>query len=343
MDLYKTDEALAVVIALFCFTFCVLAFFVFLYFLRKKFRLYLEKKKISDDKLWFPSYQNHLKNLKIQSMISNFVIIIILVEFVNSIAILQLCVWSLISSNITGVVVGSYIMIISRLCHVPLLCLFLKVLWLAYLHSPYKYTIMRWTAYILLRICVILIADFGLISGYFNGCKYANLFYLILSYGISSTFLILDLVTYLIYSRRFYLHLKSRELEAKLFINRRKYLENRYLRKHFQITTILIAIALVFYILGNFLSLICTTINNIFFSYLNEVPTTWYLLNQSMGVLPLDIIQIIYRILFNLNYMYLIFIILFRKCDQKRKLYRINDKIQPLVKKYHEKYCKSPN
>ena len=338
MNFFKIDEAIVILIALFCLIFCVLALFVLIYYIRRKYFLYVEMKEISDEKLWFYSYQNHLKNLKIKSMIANFVIIIVLVEFVNSIAIFQQCTWLLINFKTIFVFIAVTTVSISRLCHVPLLCLFMKVLWLAYLHSPYKHTIMRWTAYIVLRIFVVIIALIGQKLNYFSGFKYANFIYLILNTGMYSLFIISDLIIYLVYSRRFYLHLKSRELEARLFMDRRKYLENKFLRIHFKVATILVTVALLFYSIGNLLSLVCTMINNMFLAYSNESLTTWYLVNQVVGVLPLDILQVIYRVLFNLNYLYILFIILYKRYKQKRNLNRVNDRIRPLVREYQDKY-----
>ena len=57
---------------------------VFYNFVRGRYRLYREIKRIPSDLLFFETYQNHLKNLKIKSMIHNFVIIILCLELINN-------------------------------------------------------------------------------------------------------------------------------------------------------------------------------------------------------------------------------------------------------------------
>ena len=208
-------------------------------------------KGIFGEKLWFPNYQNHLKNLKIKSMISIFVIIIIFVEIINNgVIVVQVMPPSQWFIKTLVIILRN----ISQLCYIPLLCCLLKVLWLTYLHSPYKYTIMRWAAYIVLRtVSVNCFYLFDKFLPFFGIIEEDSMIYAFFYVNIFTLCTTVDLITYLLYSRRFYLHLKNRELEAKLFMDRDKYIENKYLRIHFKVATILVVIALFIFNLMNIL------------------------------------------------------------------------------------------
>ena len=64
------------------------------------------------------------------------------------------------------------------------------------------------------------------------------------------TLLIIDFIQFVYFARKYYLHLKSREKEFRLFyFDRKDYLNSKYLRIHFKIATILVGIALFFFTL----------------------------------------------------------------------------------------------
>ena len=145
--------------------------------------------------------------------------------------------------------------VITLFSYVPILCLLLKVLWFAYLHYPYRYTIMRWTLYIVLRVIVMFfVVDFWeyIYKFEFKPSLLLSMFSLQnkVSFALQTGYHLVDFITYLIYSRRFYLHLKSRELEAKFFMSRKDYIQRKYIRRHFKIATILVAISFTFNTLG---------------------------------------------------------------------------------------------
>ena len=54
--------------------FCVLALFVLVYYIRRRYKLYKERNRIPQELLIMESYRNHLKNLKIKCIINNFII-----------------------------------------------------------------------------------------------------------------------------------------------------------------------------------------------------------------------------------------------------------------------------
>ena len=334
----KVDEVIALVLAFICSTFCVLATFVLIYYIRRSYCLHLEIKGIDSEKLWYPNFQNHLKNLKIKAMISNFVILIILVEIVNSGAMsYQNILYIANAAKLTSVIKALiHIGVISRLCHFPLLCLFMKVLWLVYLHSPYKYTIMRWAAYIVLRLIVLYTVFIAQKFDYWSENNYIMMAYM-LSYGsICILFQTLDLITYMLYSRRFYLHLKSRELEAKLFMDREKYIENKYLRIHFKVATILVVIIMFIYNGVSITSIAFTCFNNLLLILSIETVKTWFISSQLLVDVPLDFFQFIFRVLLSLNYLYVFFVILYKYWKKKHNFDKVNDKIRPLVREYQD-------
>ena len=325
-------KAMSITLATVCSTFCVLATIVLIYYIRRRYNLHLYMRDITPEKLWFVSYINHKKNLKIQAMIANFAIIIILVEIANNIANIYNNFAILIPYNEQLLVLMVHVRCHTQLCHVPLLCLLLKVIWLAYLHAPYKYTIMRWSAYIVLRSCTIFLVYESVLESDKDSVLNTELYAFMLT-----LYFTVDTVMYVLYSRRLYQHLKSRELEAKLFMDKHQYLTARSLRIHFKVATILVSLALVFYQMMSLFGFLFTTLKYIYVAVSFESYTThWKIQNQSSNI-SIDTCQVIYRVLFNLNYLYLFLSISYRYCKQKHRLTRVNDRIKPLVKDYQNK------
>lgn len=335
------------------FTFCLLATLVFFYFTRRRYHLHLEIREITTELLWNPCYVNHRKNLGIKRMITNFILVILLVEIVNNSASFFAGINSLeLHYHLPAFTKLSeltlyHLIFISRFCYVPILCLLLKVVWLAYLHCPYRNTILRWTGYILFRVAGMyalqavypLQANFGKDrTGEYQFNLYAGVSDAVFL-CLHTFFECLDLVMYLSYSRRLYLHLKSRELEAKLFADRRKFLENKFLTLHFKVSTILVAIALSSYLL----SIIVYYVRYMIFRYFHPLLSQSFLDSPSklhleyFSLASSSTFQIVYRILLNLDYLYIFCVILFKYCRQKRRLNKVNDKIRPLVMKYQNK------
>ena len=315
------------------FTFCLLASVILVYYIRRRYCLHLEINKISAENLWYANFQNHLKNLKIKATISNFVIIIIILEIVNnsSNAISLICIFITSNEFLEKVII--HIALVSKLCYISLLSLLLQVMWLAYLHCPYTYTIKRWTAYILLRLFAYYVVYCW---RYVEDIVISEIFlYSSLLWGMLSLFFILDLITYLRYSRKFYLHLKSRVLEAKLYADRDKYLENKYVCIHFRVASIIVAVALIICIIVNVISFVIDDLMYIYqpFDTPNNDQWEFYFL---MALFPGSIGKVVYRTMMNLNYLYVTLVIIFKYCRQKRNLYKVNDRIRPLVRDYHD-------
>ena len=335
MDILVIIE-LSIIIVL-CFSFFLLASVVLIYYVRRRYLLYLDIKSISQDELMLQSFQNHRENLRIKALISNFIIVIVLVEIVYSLSISFSYMpslleyfsttldWNYIRAMLRFDNIFSTLSTISYLCHLPILSLLLKVLWLIYLHSPYKYTIIRWTWYIVIR-CVLLSIFFYLL----NTSQYPIGWYVELIMPLIYTLMnTADLIIYLMYARRLYIQLKSREKEARWFKDRVEYRTARSLRLHYKIATILVAIAM------------CTTTINQN-SYNFECILSFFIGYTIMDKVR-DYYQyfycfgfIIFFLLLNLNYLYIVSMMVFKNCKQKRQLTNVNNKIKPIVRNYHD-------
>ena len=203
----------------FMISFCFFSLIILVYYIRRRYHLYLEMKAITTEQLWFPNFQNHLKNLKIKAMIANFVMIILLVEIGTRVCfiIYDRCFLNeLLKLNLPCSQTGTlYYMdftleVLSQDSYFPLVCMFVKVLWLVYLHSPYKYSIMKWVAYIVMKITAFyaylyigpiishMISAYSVEINDIFGCTYM----------VGDCFILFEYIYYLKYSRRFYLLLK---------------------------------------------------------------------------------------------------------------------------------------
>ena len=125
----------------------------------------------------------------------------------------------------------------------PVLCMLMDFLWLVYRKYEYKYTKIRWTWYIVIKILVVLLFHYSSPIP----LDYQNI-YSFLTCVIYAIVPIIDLIQFVYYARKFYLHLKSREKEIQLFyFDKKAYLDMKYLRIHFKVATILVATALFFF------------------------------------------------------------------------------------------------
>ena len=160
-------------IALLPIPFCLLTLFVLAYYVRRRYRLYQEKERIPRDLLVLASYTNHLKNLKIHCFITNFIIVILVLEFVQNMGevVYTLLSWVKIfdlevHTSVYEIIplpairdVTYHLTFPLRFSIVPILSLFMQFLWLAYREYEYKNTIIRWTVYTLVRTFVIFLIN----------------------------------------------------------------------------------------------------------------------------------------------------------------------------------------
>ena len=327
------------ILIILCFSFCLLASVVLIYYVRRRYLLHLDIKSISQDELMLQSFQNHRENQRIKALISNFIVIIVIIEILIYLSYSLLCInyleeYSPTFKNRLRVLtkfshIYKCINVISYFCHLPILSLLLKVLWLIYIRSPYKYTIIRWTWYIVIR-CVL----FSIFC-YFQITSQCSIGW----HGITCSTIALidlfvntsDLIIYLVYARRMYIQLKSRETEAYWFKDRAEYLTARSLRLHYKIATILVTIA------------VCST------TIFQNLSISETILSYFIGHAVIHQIDDFYKysgffefltyiLLFNLNYLYIVSMMVFKYCKQKRQLTNVNNKIKPLIENYHTHY-----
>ena len=333
-------EIMNLILSILLMIFCYLAVFTLCYYIRRRFKLYQEINRITLDLLFFELYQNYRKNLRVQTLIANFIIIILVLEIIENLMYFAFLfpLWVAVFDN--GQIptpiyhpLLNYGLLVIRIIITPVLTLLMNVLWLVYRKYEYKITIIRWISYIVIRACVALTSNI-IIDSLDEYDDYKTLLPYICKY-IYSSFTIFDLIQFVYYSRKFYLHLKSREKEIKLFyFDNTAYLESKYIRIHFMIATILVTVSLFFFAVAFGISRITTNtyilISNIILDNSMDVPILLYLPLISLSSI------IIYKILFIFNYLYVFVVVVYKSIRNRQKLVNINTNIKPLVEEYHK-------
>ena len=322
------------------FIFSLLTLFVIVYYIRRRYKLYREIKRIPQDLLYKESYRNHLKNLRLRCTIHNFIIFVLILEFLRTIGNAILYSLFLLEDfeNESTVVYNfaSYLFLyIFPLLYsfIPVLSLMMNFLWLAYRKYEYKNTLIQWAWYIGIRVLVQILLN--MIHGSDVYTREITVFVSLL-YGSITIF---DYLQYIYYSRKFYLHLKSREKEIRLFyFDNKAYLDIKFIRFHLKIATILVAIALFFYTLAmsntaylEAFVYACTLTRK---NYCHGVNTS--LINISNFLQRIS--RFCYTVLFTFNYIYMFIVIVHKSYKDKQKLANINKYIKPIVKQYHDKF-----
>ena len=289
-------------------------------------------------------------------MIANFVILILLVEIGTRVSfiyqsrcllyvLVKLLHYSSCAAvlsapcHTTGIMcyLNTALKIVTQESYIPILCVFVKVLWLVYLRSPYKYTVKKWIAYIVMKIIAVFIIDYIVSTT-------SKIIYSVDYNDESSSamlqcfFMIFEFINFLVYSRRFYLLLKGIEIENKLSIDRGKYLECRFIRIHFKVCTILVAIAFLCRIISGLSVARVFAVQSTIFNIYPDIQ-----LNPELKIILQNTdairIQLLYRLFSNLNYLYMFCVILLQYC-KRRNNRNINDRIRPLVRAYQDKIFK---
>ena len=324
--------------------FCILTVFVLIYYIRRRYRLYQEIKRVPKDLLILQPYQNYLKNLKIKCSINNFVIIVLLIELAENIFFVVIVIYDyglgLDKENNTHLfsdrlyLLFNYLLLVTNISLVPVLSLIMKFLWLVYKKYEYKYTLIRWTWYITIRALGVFVLYFICKQELFPA-DYMVILDKLYDFLMGCIF-IYDLIQFVYYSRKFYLHLKSKEKEIRLFyFDHKAYLDIKYLRVHFKVATILVVIALFF----NTLGVVFLAFSNLFGDMSGFLPilrTFDDFMSASYFVLLSFLCFLLSKILIYLNYLYLVFVIVYKSIRDRQKLANINSYIKPIVEKYHE-------
>ncbi|KAI6654375.1 hypothetical protein LOD99_772 [Oopsacas minuta] len=329
--------------------FCLLTLVLLIYYIRRRYKLYQEVKRVPREFLLLQSYQNYLKNLRIKCVITNFIILILIIEFADNMlfALTLLWVW-ILSFDLRAVEtfgflfnVGHYmfgIVTTLRLSLVPVLSFMMDFLWFVYMKNQYRYTMMKWIVYIVLRDLYILIASYLIDNGSprmtlsdAEGYRLQFVCLTELSFAFISIF---DFIQLVYYSRKFYLLLKSREKEIKLFyFDKKAYLDSKFIRLHFSIATVLVITALFFLTFGfaaNLLMSMAMDSSNIlveweYYISLGYLSIFGYILRPSL---------ILYKLLINLNYLFICGVIVLKYFGDKKKLSKINEHIKPVMEDY---------
>ena len=320
-----------------CLIFCVLALFVLVYYIRRRYKLYKEINRIPQELLIKESYRNHLKNLKIKCIINNFIIVILIMEI-----LLTLCqIFIYFSYLIMTLVkdqnfrslqeIKNYLLPPTMSIYyslVPVLSMLMDFLWLAYRKYEYKHTIIRWKWYIVIRAFFLSIP-----------VDYEIIFYDLVNV-FCSIFPIIDFIQFVYYARKFYFHLKSREKEIRLFyFDKKAYLDSKYLRFHFKVATILVGIALFFSTLTNTASLIYLFLDIPHYidnsQQLHDVIITVY---NIYTFFITNLSSFIFQLIFIFNYLYIFIVVVYKSYRDGQKLKNINEYIKPIMKQYHDNY-----
>ena len=148
---------------------------------------------------------------------------------------------------------------------------------------------------------------------------------------------IFDYLQYLYYSRKFYLHLKSREKEIRLFYSDNKtYLDIKFIRFHFKIATILVATALFFYTLAmSNTAYLYASVYACALTCKHCYGVNWLLYYTSDFLKKC--LRFFYTYLFTFYYIYMFVVIVYKSYKDKQKLANINKYIKPIVKHYHDR------
>ena len=338
------NAVISLIFLILALIFCVLVLFVLVYYIRRRYKLYKEINRIPQELLIMESYRNHLKNLKIKCSINNFIIVILVTEF-----ILNLYVFNHNFSIVIGYFVKdfnfgsfmevekySYLVYISILYSlVSVLSMMMDFLWLVYRKYEYKYSMIRWTWYIAIRTLVLLLFQYPIPLSL--DYQIINSF---LTYAIFTIYPIIDLIQYMYYARKFYLHLKGKEKEIRLFyFDKSAYLDSKYLRIHFKIATILVGNALFFATLSN--SIVTLSVIFLIPDHYMVIPLQLYenLSNiyYYFGIIA-NFSYSISQVLFIFNYLYIFIVVVYKSYSDGQKLKNINDYIKPIMKQYHDNY-----
>ena len=316
--------------------FLIITLFVLGYYIRKRYRRYQEIKRIPPGLLFMQNYKNHLKNLRIKSMASTVIIAILIIELLYNVTYVlsKVPIWiSLYTYSDQELEVFQeyvcHVNLILRMLLVPLLNFFMDLLWLVYRKYEYKYTRIKWIVYIVVRKILMLLVNIS-----FQPTTIVNS----LIQLNNTFFLILDFIQFIYYATRFYLHLKSRENEIRLFyFDRKAYLDSRYQRIHFMVATIFVVVALFFFTLTYACQNVYILLGNILLFVQADFNTSLDLFFLPF-MYTVTISLILSNVVFTLNYMYIVLLVVLKSIRDRHRLANINEAIKPIMKKYHDNY-----
>ena len=212
----------------------------------------------------------------------------------------------------------------------------MDILWRIYRKYGYKYTIARRIVYIVLRALFMFVCQFLYVHCDGSGpIDYRMSLGLVYSTS-AGCFYIFDFIQFVHCSRKFHLHLKSREKEIRLFyFDKKAYLDSKYIRIHFQVATTIVAISLFFFTFGNSFWELLEPSFDIIEGLHQDIEANHGVVSQSLISYVCFPSIIIYKILININYLYILLIFAYKSFRKRQDFANINNKIRPLIEKYH--------
>ena len=321
---------------------------VLIYFLYQKYQIRIQIRNVPYSTIFNIDLDKVKKNLEIQSMVYNFVILMMMIEIITNVflGIGAIGYSENVTStdrNLTKFIIveqNGYLHYIGNLSGItigfvfPILCLFLIVLRRAFINLPYKKWVWKYSVYILIRAIVMLILLWFEIT--FNIGMFMQLLL-----GI------FDFYVYISCSRAFYVLLKGRRDEALYHSSRRDYLEKKRIAKQFFYTQVSTRFS-GFLIIMLYISVFSTSIFHTFshpnffklmtFDYFPKFSSSWHAFAFEIA----DISELIGSVLIYLIEIYIFFAYLFVTISilvklfiRRKKFNHVNDWItRPLMERY---------
>ena len=321
---------------------------VLIYFLYQKYQVRIQIRNVPDSTIFNIDLDKVKKNLEIQSMVYNFLIVIMMIEIITNVFVGIAAIG--LSKNVSftyrnrtifiTVERNRYFQYMSYLSDTitgfifPVLCLFLIVLRRAFINLPYQQWVRKYSVYILIRVIVILILFWIHIT-------------IIIGELVQLLFSIFDICVYNSSSRAFYVLLKGRRDEALYHSSRKDYLEKKKIANRFyyaQLFTHFLGFLLLLLHISIFAYYIFYTIPdpNFFelmtFGYFPIFPSSWHAFAFKIA----DIFQHIKMAIIYLIELYLFFAYIFVSISilvklliRRKKFNHVNDWItRPLMERY---------
>ena len=336
---------------------------VLIYFLYQKYQVRIQIRNVPDSTIFSIDLDKVKKNLEIQSMVYNFLIVIMMIEIITN-AFAGIGVIGLYDEKVNfstffestkftyrnrtlftrGVQRNPYyhhIYVYMRNLSTitiglvfPILCLFLIVLRRAFINLPFKQWVRKYSVYILIRLIVMLILSWFNIT-------------IILGALVQLFLSIFDICVYISSSRAFYVLLKGRRDEALYHSSRKDHLEKRRITNQFfytQVSTHFLGFLLLMLYISIFSSTIFHTFSHpncfelITFDYFHEFPSSCHAFTFKIGIIC-DLIEVvlIYLIEIYLFFAYLLISIgiLAKLFIRRKKFNHVNDWLtRPLMERY---------
>ena len=341
-----SDDVIIVIVALVLIIAVTLP--VLIYFLYQKYQIGIQIRNVPYSTIFSIDLDKVKKNLEVQSMVYNFLIVIMLIEIITNVftgigVIGHSENVAFTYRNRTEFITverNRYLHYIGNLSEItiglvfPILCLFLIVLRRAFINLPYKKWVRKYSVYILIRVIVMLILF------WFNATFIIGVF-------VQLLLAIFDYCVYISSSRAFYILLKGRRDEAFYHFSRKDYLEKKRIANQFfytQVSTHFLGFLLLLFDIFFFSATTFHTFShpNFFeimtFGYFPKFPSLWYAFAFKIGSI-FGRIRTVFVCLIELYiffaYCFVSISILVKLFIRRKKFNHVNDWLtRPLMEKY---------